>query len=279
MGGLKEELFKLVDGKDVFLATHWDADGITSGSMIYHLIKNRAKRVRTISKGEVFLIEPEDIPEDCDVVIVTDIHPSKDIKKPIIYLDHHPSGSDPMAVQNGQPDDNEQIVLCSYDTSKQSCSLVVWEAFFQDCHDPYIIFLALIGFFGDGGKNADIPVELQMRALDAFPELMVKKPNPWRNDGTMIMDIEKHVAAFNTGKRMHWNGQVPFELFKNIDSIEPFIYKHHPLAQQLQDYRRHLAILYKQQVQVNDFGHCHVIKIQSGGFCRAQRYSAVRQNC
>ena len=53
---LKEKLLKLVEGKDVFLATHWDADGITSGSMIYHLIKGKSKRVRTISKGEVFLI-------------------------------------------------------------------------------------------------------------------------------------------------------------------------------------------------------------------------------
>jgi len=262
MSDLKKQLFKLIDGKDVFLATHWDADGITSGSMIYHLIKSRAKRVRTISKGEVFLIKNEDIPKDCDIVIVTDIHPGKDIDKPIIYVDHHPCGSDPMAVDNGQPDDNKNIVLCSYDTSKQSCSLVVWEAFFKDCHDPYITFLAIIGFFGDGGKNTDIPLELKKMGVESFPELVELKPNPWR-PGKFMMDIENFVSAFNTGKRMHWNGQVPLELFKNIDTIEPFIYNHHPLAQELQNYRKVLSGLYKKKFQVNDFGHCHVVKLDS----------------
>ena len=39
-----KELISLVKDKEVFLAVHYDADGITSGSLIYHLIKDHAKK-------------------------------------------------------------------------------------------------------------------------------------------------------------------------------------------------------------------------------------------
>ena len=85
------KILELTKGKEVFIATHYDADGITSGAIIYHLIKNNASKINTTSKGLVFRIEPEDISGNPDVIICTDIKPSQNLDpKKVIYIDHHP---------------------------------------------------------------------------------------------------------------------------------------------------------------------------------------------
>ena len=75
----RDVLINLVKGKDVFLATHWDADGVCSGAIIYHLIKKYAKTISTVSKGELFLVTKEDVKGEPDVIICTDIHPSAEL--------------------------------------------------------------------------------------------------------------------------------------------------------------------------------------------------------
>ena len=59
----KQKLISLVKDKKVMIATHWDADGVTSGALLYHIIKGHAKEIHTISKGEVFRIRKEDVNE------------------------------------------------------------------------------------------------------------------------------------------------------------------------------------------------------------------------
>ena len=235
-----KKLLEVIDGKSVFLGTHWDADGIASGAIIYHLIKNKAKSVKTISKGDVFLIEPEDIPKNTDIVICTDIHASPDIDKPVIYIDHHPVGDDEFT--SNVNDSKVNYVFNLHDEKAKSCTLVIWENLIKETDNPYFVFLTLIGFFGDGGNHMDLPPELELKALEMFPELMEQKQS-YYNNGTYL-EIQKYVSALNTGKRMHWSGQVPLELLKSIDSHEPFIYYRHPLAKELERYKYDLREYY-----------------------------------
>ncbi|MBW3011004.1 DHH family phosphoesterase, partial [Candidatus Woesearchaeota archaeon] len=129
----------------------------------------------------------------------------------------------------------------------------------KETDDPYFIFLTLLGYFGDGGDNENLPVELQMRAMNLIPELMVKR-NSFYSDKPYL-EIEKYVSKLNTGKRMHWSGEVPLVLFTSIDSIEPFIYGLHPLAIELENYRLKLRDFYKMPVKVNSLPHLDFIKI------------------
>ncbi|MCK4670604.1 MAG: DHH family phosphoesterase [Nanoarchaeota archaeon] len=251
-----KRLLELVKGKNVFLGTHWDADGITSGAMVYHLIKDHAKSVKTLSKGHVFRIEKKDVPEDAEIVICTDIHPDAGIEQPVIYIDHHP-------VQENEMDSDtnlkEDFLLKVYDKDAQSCSLVVWENFLQDTDDPYFIFLTLLGFFGDNGDNEKIPEELEMKAMELFPELMIKRDSFYSDKP--YLEIEKFVSRLNTGKRMHWSGEVPLALFTSIDTIEPFVHGLHPLAQELDEYRRILRGFYNMPVQIHSLPHIDYIQI------------------
>jgi single-stranded DNA-specific DHH superfamily exonuclease len=242
------KFLSLIEGKNVFLATHWDADGVSSGAMIYHTIQNKANSVKTISKGTVFRIDKEDVPEGSEIVICTDIQPSKEIEQPVIYIDHHPLEEGAM----------EECLFSVHDVDAQSCALLIWEKLLKQTDEPYFLFLTLLGFFGDGGKNAEIPIELEVKAMDAFPHLM--KPN-MSYDGRTYLDIERHVSALNTGKRLHWQGTVPFELLKSIDSYEPFVNKTHPLASEIERYKRQLRKLYSMEINLINVGSIQFAKI------------------
>src|SRR3989344_6686306 len=160
------DLIKLVKGKQVFIATHWDADGITSGAMLYHSIKHHAKTIRTLSKGKVFRIDGSDVPKGTDIVMCADVQPADTIAQPVIYFDHHPYDN------NGLKGLKQSFVLKAYDTSYQSSSYLVWDKVLEQTEEPYMTFLALLGFFGDAGKNTEIPPKLEAVALKSFPELM-----------------------------------------------------------------------------------------------------------
>lgn len=244
-----DKFLNLVKGKNVFLATHWDADGVTSGAMIYHAIKSKAKCVKTLSKGKVFRIDKEDIPKNIDIVICTDVQPSEQIDLPVIYIDHHP-------LEKGT---KNKFLFSIHDENAQSCALLIWEKLLKQTDEPYFLFLTLLGFFGDGGKNTDIPIELEVKAMDNFPELM--KPNV-SYDGDTYLEIEKYVSALNTGKRMHWEGTVPFELLKSIDSYEPFVNCTHPLAKEIDGYKKELRNLYNMSLKIEELDHLDFAKIK-----------------
>jgi len=245
-----KKFLEQIKGKHVFLGTHWDADGIASGAIIYHLIKDQAKSVKTISKGDVFLIEGKDVPEKTDVVICTDIHASPDVKQPVIYIDHHPVGDDEFVP--AVDDSKVNYLMNIHDDEAQSCTLVIWEHLIQETENPYFVFLTLMGFFGDGGNHEELPTELELKALEMFPELMKLKKSYYGNGS--YLEIQKYVSALNTGKRMHWSGQVPFELLKSIESYQPFIYYQHPLAKELERYKYDLREYYSMAIDKVDAG-------------------------
>ncbi len=238
----KKELLSLVKDKKVFLACHWDADGVSSGAMLYHLIKDHCKITGLVSKGDTFEINMEDIKGNPDLVICADIQPGKDLDpKKVIYIDHHP-------LKNK---DIFRYVL--HDESIQSCSLLIWEEMFKESDDPYIIFLTLIGYFGDSGKRNSIPPELHIKAMKLMPELMEKR----NSFNGYFYEIERYVSLFNTGKRIEWSGDVPLRLLIEIEHYNPIIYGTHPLAQQLFVYRNELKKLYQMEINIMDQGQFH----------------------
>lgn len=254
----RDILINHIKGKEVFLATHWDADGISSGAIIYHLIRDHVKSISTISKGEPFLVSQEDVKGDPDVIICTDIHASEELDRAkVIYIDHHPV------------DNKEDYLMCVHDEKEQSCSLLVWKEFLQDLRNPYFIFLTMLGYFGDRGDREQIPVDLQVLANDllkiktSFGEhnLMEKKQS-YYDDG-YYYEIERFVSALNTGKRMNWRGDIPLELLKCIDDFKPFIYYYHPLAQQLKEYKFQLRELYSTKISIKDGGEIQYALINS----------------
>ncbi|MBW2992548.1 hypothetical protein KY345_04995 [Candidatus Woesearchaeota archaeon] len=254
----RDVLINLVKGKNVFLATHWDADGVCSAAIIYHLIKEHAKEIKTISKGELFLIQERDIKGEPDIIICTDIHPSAELNaKKVIYIDHHPAAG------------TDDYLMSIHDEKVQSCSLLIWHELLQDKREPYFIFLTLLGYFGDKGDRDEIPLDLQILANDllkvktAFGEhnLMEKKESMYEEG--YYYDIEKYVSALNSGKRMDWTGDVPLEMLKCIDDFRPFIYNYHPLAQQLREYRFLLRELYSTRINIKDLGNVQYALINS----------------
>lgn len=247
-----ETLKRLVTNKNVFLAAHWDADGITSGAMIYHTIKDLVKSIKTISKGDVFVIGPDDVDANADIIITVDIKPSPEIKQDVIYIDHHPWESEEQHQQHS-------FLYEVFDDSYKSCSLLVYDRIIQQKEDPYYIFLTLLGYFGDGGDNNEIPPKLEAAALNVFPELMIRKESFYSNDD--YLEIERYVSMLNTGKRLHWSGQVPMTLFTNITCYKPFTEGSHPLARELQSYKRKLQQYYKMPLDLEDLGHIQFASI------------------
>jgi len=244
-----EKLKEVIRGKRVKLCCHWDADGVTSGAMIYHLIREEVSEIRTLSKGKKFSVDKEDVEDDIDVVICVDIQPGDIFDKKIVYIDHHPA---------------DFLDKCDYvlhDDQRQSCSLLIYQDLLEEKSNPYYIFLSLLGYFGDGGNREKIPKDLYTNAMNFIPEMMIKR-NSYYSDG-YYLEIEKYVSALNTGKRKNWNGDIPLELLKTIETYEPFVYNVHPLAKQLQEYKLELRDYYSQKYEINEINGVDVVVLQS----------------
>ena len=246
---MQDKIIELVRDKTVKVCCHWDADGVTSGALIYHMIKPYAKVITTISKGMVFEVKKEDIAEE-EVIICADIPPAKEIlDRTVIYINHHPS------------EISEQCTLAIHDDKYQSCSLLIYENVIEDKTNPYNIFLTLLGFFGDAGKRENLPTMLKVNAMNYTPELMEKNKSYYSKGH--YLTVEKYVSAMNTGKRMNWSGDIPLELLKCIDHYGPFTENFHPLAQTIQTYKSHLRNLYSQDVEIKRVNNFDMIYIES----------------
>ena len=233
----REKLVALCKGKNVHIATHWDCDGVTSGALLFHLLKPYAKRLSTVSKGDVFLIYAKDCPNDADIIICSDIQPSQELDpNKVIYIDHHPH------------EYSDSYLLSLHDDAAQSCSMLIWQELLSDTKDPYYLFLVLLGYFGDSGNKDLIPIELLLRAREHFPHLLESKQSTF-NDGTYY-PIELFVSLFNTGKRMHWSGRVPLELLKSINNYQDITQNRHPLVDELQRYKIELRQLYNMKIDL-----------------------------
>ncbi|MBI5390350.1 hypothetical protein HZB02_02585 [Candidatus Woesearchaeota archaeon] len=234
-----KHLLSLVKGKQVSLATHWDCDGVVSGALMYHLLKKEADAMQTISKGDVFLIHEKDINPHADVIVCVDIQPSEELDaSKVIYIDHHPL------------EKTDDFLFAVHDPSIQSCSLLIWDKLLRETKDPYYVFLALLGYFGDGGKRENIPPELFSAARELIPELMQAKHSSY--NGGYYFEIEKYVSTMNVGKRMHWSGEVPLALLKSITKHEPFTQNSHPLAQELAAMKMELRQFYAMDVDFKE---------------------------
>ena len=235
----RHKLQQLVKDKTVHLVCHWDADGVTSGAILYHLIKKHAKHIYTLSKGDVFSVFPEDVSDDAEIIICADIAPGEglDLSK-VVYIDHHPF------------EDTGKVLMALHDDAKQSCSLLIWEELLYDLSDPYLVFLTLLGYFGDGGSRESIPVELQVKANDLIPEMMRKNNSFFGN--SYYYTIEKFVSALNTGKRLLWRGDVPLNLLIDIEHHEPFVKGRHQTAQLLETFKAELRNLYNMDIELKD---------------------------
>jgi len=216
---------------------------VCSAALIYHLLKPHALTVRTKTKGMPFLIEDQDIEKEAEVVICTDIQPSPDIAgkgRVIALIDHHPFSN------------AEKFDIVIHDEKEVSTTTLIYNRLMQNSKDPYVLFLTLVGYFGDGGKRDAIPEPLLSNAMEAMPDMMQKQESHF-NEG-YFLEIERHVSALNTGKRINWSGDIPLELLKSIDSYEPFTNIRHPLAVQLQQYKAMLKNDYSKQPEVKQIG-------------------------
>ena len=250
----KEEISKiigLVSGKNVSLVAHWDCDGVTSGAIIYHLIKDFAKSITIKTKGEVFSVEENDIEKNADIAVCVDIPASRDLleKKDVILIDHHP---------------NEYTDLAKYavyDKDKQSCSLLIFEKILYEKYkvESYYVFLSLLGFFGDNGSNKNIPIELQIIAGELIPDMMKKNKSYYSND--YYLEIEKYVSVMNIGKRVNWSGDLPLKMLSSMTDYHGLTDYTHPIARTLLDEKKELNKLYNQLQEITDLGHMHLIEI------------------
>lgn len=245
---MRERLIGLVRGKEVHIATHWDADGVTSGALVYHLIQPYAKAITKVSKGKTFLIEPEDCNPNAEVIICTDIQPSEKLRRlnsnpKIAYIDHHPL-------------DNADYDFVLHDPEAVSASILIYDSFFHDSEDPYIMFLALLGFFGDRGQK--IPYHLEGKAERLLGDLLEKQPSYF---GKPFYEIERFVSLMNTGKRMNWCGNEPLELLTSVNRIEALFT--HELFARLNSYREELRGAYSTGVEVNRIGMVDFVFISS----------------
>ena len=242
-----KSLIKAVKDKKVHIAAHWDADGVSSGAIIYHLIKDHTKSISYHSKGEVFLVENSEIDKDADLVICTDIQTAR-LDVPLLFIDHHPIESKSML--------KNELLGEIHDPDSQSCSLLIYNTFLKnnlkkfDLQEiKYFLFLTLIGFFGDAGDIEDLPIDIYVLAKETIPELM-KVNQGYRT----YLEIQRYVSLFNVSKRVHWNGELAIKaLIKNTD-FETIIYQKDPIAKELFEYKKDLKKDYKTSVKFNDLG-------------------------
>ncbi len=244
-----QRFLETIKDKWVFIATHWDADGVSSGAMLYHLVKRFANITGTLSKGIVFKVDSSDIFSDYDYIIVSDIIPGNLDPNKVIYIDHHPHEKD--------------YALKIHDDKKQSCSLLIWEKLIYPAilekvipidEIKYFVFLTLLGYFGDGGKEDDLPVELYIIAKEVLPDLM-----KWNNFGNRYaLEIERYVPLLNVGKRAFWDGNLPLQMLITTTSVEEIIYNIHPLAQELNKVRSEMRYKYNKEVELMEFKNLHV---------------------
>ncbi|MBN2880712.1 DHH family phosphoesterase [Candidatus Woesearchaeota archaeon] len=246
------KIIELVKDKTVSLVSHWDCDGVTSGALIYHAIKNEPKKIYAKTKGEVFSVMPQDVEEDSEIVICIDIAPSLELleQKKVILIDHHPF------------EYLDKTAYHVYDKEKQSCSLLIYEEILEDKQkvDKLNVFLTLLGFFGDGGSNKEIPLELQIIANELLDDVMKKNKSYYNND--YYLDIEKFVSLMNIGKRIDWSGDRPLKLLMQINDYHELTNYSNPIAIDLLQDKSELTRLYNRRVNIQDLGHIHMIEIE-----------------
>ncbi|MEM1988920.1 MAG: DHH family phosphoesterase [Candidatus Woesearchaeota archaeon] len=249
-----KQFIETVKNKNVFIATHWDADGVSSGAIIYHFIKRYSNITGLLSKGVVFRINDEDLNDNYDLVIVSDIMPGDLDKNKVIYIDHHPN--------------EENYLIKIHDEKEQSTTLVLWKNLIYPAilnneikieEIPYFVFLTLLGYFGDNGDEDNLPIDLYVIAKEALPNLM-----QWKEYyGRSILEIEKYISLLNIGKRKHWDGMLPLQMLVTSTRVEDIIFELNPLVKELNNMKSELRESYKLDVELIELKNLSIGIIES----------------
>lgn len=246
----RETLLSLIKGKKVHISMDWDADGVAAGALICHLLS--AYSTITYSASRYATAFPKS-----DYYIFIDRKPRENIPpKKVILIDHHFYKL-------------EKKPIFILQEKAQSSTIIVYNKLVKDTKDPFVIFLILLGYFGDYGKREKIPNSLLTHAKKLLPELMILEKEKY---GTRYK-IEKYVSTLNIGKRTRWSGQLPFELLRAITEYKELTQKKHPIAKELDALRNTLKEIPNIKVHLEDkknvlFGEIkHEANIQ-GWLCR-----------
>lgn len=224
-----KELKRLLRGKNVHISMDWDADGISAGALIYHFLADICTITYSATRYQ------KKMPKS-DFYIFVDCKPTKKISvNKTIIIDHHIY---------------KRKAIFKIHQRAQSSTLLIFDHLFADTTDPYILFLTLIGYFGDDGKKENIPAKLLTRAKKYIPELLQLEKGI---SGDRFV-IEKYTATLNVGKRMHWSGDLPFELLRTITEYKELTNKTHPIAKELEILRRTLKHIPNIEVILQDTG-------------------------
>jgi len=222
-----ENLKKFVKNKVVTIAGHYDCDGLTSAALIYHTIKTWARKVNFVSKGLPYSVMTEDLPKGTEKIICTDIKPNKELPpSKTFYIDHHLNP------------DYWQVKHAIYDENAQSCADLIFQELLSNTKDPYLVFLSLLGYFGDCGKKENIPQALLGKAKELIPEML--KENVNQSDNSKYLEIQKYVSGINIGKRMLWNADLILTMLCETNNLNDFLNQKHPYHERINQLKKEL---------------------------------------
>lgn len=226
-----------IKGKKVLIIAHWDCDGVCSGAMLYHIVKEHANHVSYKTLGEQFYIPKEEFRDEYDYIICVDMQPQPSIvDERILYIDHHPTTH-----------------LSNYrhyihDENAQSCTELLWNTFHTSQIIPankraYFALLTLLGFISDGGVIDDV--------VQSLKEYIPK-----------TVSLFTYISLLNTPKRIHWNGDMALEVLCELDSPVDIFNYNHPNLQKFQSYKNILQEYYKKEYICQSKGKFDVLIIR-----------------
>jgi len=216
-----DNLKKKCKNKIVAIGCHYDADGVSSGALLFNLLKKfETNEILTISSDEKFIISKNQFKKDADIYIITDINPAEDIPaEKLIYLDHHPL----------QTELDGEIMWNLSDESSTSASILIFKSFLlwtlEDLYDYEMeTFFMLTGYTGDMGDAINnLDTNLYDSIQNYFPYLLKYS----EFNGKISLYIEKFRSYFNLGKRSGWNGNLildDLKRFFNYKSLENYFF-------------------------------------------------------
>ena len=208
-------LKKAVENKTVAIGCHYDADGVSSGALLFNLVKKMSpKEILITSSDENFFISKNQFEKEADLYIITDINPGKDIEpEKLIYIDHHP-------LETYSEEKSKRILKNYTDESVQSASLLIFKTFLlHKINDikryELETFFTLTGYIGDMGNPLE---DLDSKLFEAFSESFPEFFKLREFNGNISINLERFRSMFNLGKRFGWDGNLILDDLINLRS-------------------------------------------------------------
>lgn len=211
-----DKLKNICKNKIVAIGCHYDADGVSSGALLYNLIKKlNPKEIIFTSSDEKFTISKKQFQKNADIYIITDINPGDDIpSNKLIYIDHHPL----------QTKLDGEIMWNLSDESQKSASILLFKSFLLWAHEDLYdyemeTFFMLTGYIGDMG---DPIYDLDDILYDSIQNVLPYLLEYTEYNSKISLYLEKFRSYFNLGKRSGWDGNlilndlIKFENYKTL---------------------------------------------------------------